>query len=113
SYGQNIRFSSQSSHADKLAAIDNAQVGDLIYRPGHVMLYLGDDNGEPFVIHSVHELAYFTHRKNSDADSSAAATQPALYQGILNGVAVTPLTPLQLTADSSYLDKIYAIKSLR
>lgn len=115
SYGRNIRFTADSSHQEKLAAISRAEPGDLIYRPGHVMLYLGSDqgggtdNGEPFVIHSVHELAYF-----SGADSRAsAASQPELYQGILNGVAVTPLTPLQLTADSSYLDKIYAIKSLR
>ncbi|WP_290610442.1 SH3 domain-containing protein [Arsukibacterium sp. UBA3155] len=117
SYGRNVRFSSQSSHADKLAAIRSAQPGDLIYRPGHVMLYLGEDAGEPFVIHSVHDLAYFTFNDVADADSNAkskaAVTQPALYRGILNGVAVTPLTPLQLTTDSSYLDKIYAIKSLR
>ncbi|WP_372625488.1 SH3 domain-containing protein [Arsukibacterium sp.] len=113
SYGRNVRFTSQSSHEDKLAAISSAQPGDLIYRPGHVMLYLGKDDGEPFVIHSVHDLAYFTTTAEPGADSNVAVTQPALYRGILNGVAVTPLTPLQLTADSSYLDKIYAIKSLR
>ncbi len=110
SYGQNIRFSAQSSHSDKLAAISQAAVGDLIYRPGHVMLYLGSDQGESFVIHSVHDLAYFS---DTVTDADAATTQPGLYQGVLNGVAVTPLTPLQLSADSSYLDKIYAIKSLR
>lgn len=112
SYGHNIRFSAQSSHSDKLAAISDASAGDLIYRPGHVMLYLGNDNGEPFVIHSVHELAYFSG-KDSEKNAGATQVKPELYQGILNGVAVTPLTPLQLTADSSYLDKIYAIKSLR
>tara|TARA_R110002126_G_scaffold98045_14_gene228126 strand:+ start:20894 stop:22333 length:1440 start_codon:yes stop_codon:yes gene_type:complete len=120
-YGQNIRFSSQSSHSDKLAAIRQAAPGDLIYRPGHVMLYLGVENGEPFVIHSVHDLAYFTDShvdkthtdKTSAGTASTAPATPSLYQGILNGVAVTPLTPLQLSADSSYLDKIYAIKSLR
>ncbi|WP_301003892.1 SH3 domain-containing protein [Arsukibacterium sp.] len=112
SYGQNIRFTADSSHSDKLAAINEASAGDLIYRPGHVMLYLGSDKGEPFVIHSVHDLAYFTDQEaKNDADASPA--QPELYQGILNGVAVTPLTPLRLSADSSYLDKIYAIKSLR
>jgi hypothetical protein len=124
-YGQNSRFTDQSTHFDKLAAISKAQPGDLIYRPGHVMLYLGEENGEPFVIHSVHELAYFTETDTNDTDkndtdtndtdskNSAEANAPTLYQGVLNGVAVTPLTPLQLTVDSSYLDKIYAIKSLR
>ncbi|WP_254795767.1 SH3 domain-containing protein [Arsukibacterium indicum] len=110
-YGSNIRFSDQSSDSDKLDAISQARVGDLIYRPGHVMLYLGSDNGEPFVIHSVHELAYFSDMGATE-DSQTQST-PALYQGILNGVAVTPLTPLRLSADHSYLDKIYAIKSLR
>ncbi|KKO45035.1 glycoside hydrolase [Arsukibacterium ikkense] len=115
SYGQNIRFSAQSSTGDKLTAIRQANAGDLIYRPGHVMLYLGSapvegsDKDEPFVIHSVHDLAYFVDA----ADLTAGAAPPQLYQGVLNGVAVTPLTPLQLKADSSYLDKIYAIKSLR
>jgi hypothetical protein len=107
-YGRNVRFSPQSNHTEKLAALNQAAVGDLIYRPGHVMLYLGAANGEPFVIHSVHELAYF-----SDTNADTTAAKPVLYQGVLNGVAVTPLTPLQLTANSSYLDKIYAIKSLR
>ncbi|WP_052750205.1 SH3 domain-containing protein [Arsukibacterium sp. MJ3] len=107
-YGRNVLFSPQSSHTEKLAALNQAAVGDLIYRPGHVMLYLGAANGEPFVIHSVHELAYF-----SDTNTDTTAAKPVLYQGVLNGVAVTPLTPLQLTANSSYLDKIYAIKSLR
>ncbi|MDX1678703.1 SH3 domain-containing protein, partial [Arsukibacterium sp.] len=116
SYGRNIRFSGQSSHSDKLDAISQAEPGDLIYRPGHVMLYLGSDNGEPFIIHSVHDLAYFADSSvngNTVASSGGATAAPPLYQGILNGVAVTPLTPLRLSADSSYLDKIYAIKSLR
>jgi cell wall-associated NlpC family hydrolase len=118
SYGRNIRFSANSSDDEKLAAISNASAGDLIYRPGHVMLYLGEDNGEPFVIHSVHELAYFSYKESGEAsdnesDKASADAAPELYQGILNGVAVTPLTPLRLSADSSYLDKIYAIKSLR
>lgn len=125
SYGQNIRFSAQSSQHEKLAAISKASAGDLIYRPGHVMLYLGEDNGEPFVIHSVHELAYFSYKESYKASDKAsgdasdkvsgqnADATPELYQGILNGVAVTPLTPLRLSADSSYLDKIYALKSLR
>lgn len=99
-FGQNVRFTDQSTHHDKLAAIRQAQVGDFIYRPGHVMLYLGESDGQPFVIHAVFDLAYYT----------AAGD---FYRGTLNGVAVTPLTPLYLTAEESYLDRLYAIKSLR
>lgn len=99
-FGQNIRFSEQSTNQAKLAAIKQAKVGDFIYRPGHVMLYLGERDGEPFVIHAVFDLAYYR-------------PDGQFYRGILNGVAVTPLAPLLLTAEQSYLDKLYAIKSLR
>lgn len=99
-FGQNTRFAEQETHPVKLAAIRQARPGDFIYRPGHVMLYLGESAGEPFVIHAVYDLAYYT-----------AAGE--FYRGTLNSVAVTPLTPLYLTAAESYLDKLYAIKSLR
>lgn len=99
-FGQNNRFAETAPHAEKLAAIRQAKVGDFIYRPGHVMLYLGESDGEPFVIHAVFDLAYFT----------AAG---AFYRGTLNSVSVTPLTPLYLTPEQSYLDRLYAIKSLR
>jgi hypothetical protein len=36
------------------------QIGDLIYIPGHVMLYLGKENGQPIVLHDVKGLAYWT-----------------------------------------------------
>lgn len=99
-FGQNTRFAEQTPHAEKLAVLRHAQPGDFIYRPGHVMLYLGESHGEPFVIHAVFDLAYFTQ-------------QGAFYRGVLNSVAVTPLTPLHLTPEQSYLDRLYAIKSLR
>ncbi|MDP5187389.1 MAG: SH3 domain-containing protein [Alishewanella sp.] len=99
-FGQNVRFTEQSSHNTKLQAIKQAQIGDFIYRPGHVMLYLGESAGEPFVIHAVFDLAYVN-----------AAGE--FYRGTLNSVSVTPLAPLYLSAEQSYLDRIYAIKSLR
>lgn len=99
-FGQNIRFTEQSTEQEKLAAIKQAKVGDFIYRPGHVMLYLGEHAGEPFVIHAVFDLAYYR-------------PDGQFYRGTLNGVAVTPLAPLHLTAEQSYLDQLYAIKSLR
>lgn len=99
-FGQNTRFAETALHEEKLAAVRQAKVGDFIYRPGHVMLYLGESGGEPFVIHAVFDLAYYT-----------AAGE--FYRGTLNSVSVTPLTPLHLTAEQSYLDRLYAIKSLR
>jgi hypothetical protein len=79
--------------------IEQLQVGDLIYIPGHVMLYLGKENNQPFVIHDVKGLAYWTPDGN-------------YYTGVLNAVSVTPLIKLQLNKETTYLDKIYNIKRI-
>jgi cell wall-associated NlpC family hydrolase len=99
-FGQNQRIDESLAVAEKLAKVRHAKVGDFIYRPGHVMLYLGQSQGEPFVIHAVYDLAYY------QADGQ-------FYRGTLNGVAVTPLTPLYLSEEQSYLQLLYNIKSLR
>lgn len=99
-YGNNIDFSPQSLKKDKLASLSKLDVGDLIYIPGHVVMYLGHDNGQPYIIHDVKGMSYFTEDKQ-------------FYKGILNGVSVTPLFPLQLSKEKSYIDKIYNIKQIR
>lgn len=99
-YGSNIRFTSQSTPQEKMAALQSAKPGDLIYLPGHVAMFLGFDGVEPFIIHDVNGLSY----RQPDA---------TYYTGTLNGVFVTPLLPLHLNADTTYLDRIYTIKSLR
>ena len=38
--------------------VKNMAIGDLIYIPGHVMMYLGEHQGEPYVIHDVKGLGY-------------------------------------------------------
>lgn len=99
-YGQNVVYDEASTNAEKLARLDKAQVGDLIYLPGHVVMYLGKLNGEHYVIHDVHGLSY--------TDSNGE-----YYEGTLNGVSVTPLTTLGFGKNDTYLDRIYAIKSVR
>ncbi|OKY25188.1 glycoside hydrolase [Thalassotalea sp. PP2-459] len=99
-YGVNINFNHDSTLDDKLTALSNLEVGDLIYIPGHVVMFLGYDQGKPYVIHDVKGMAYFD-RNNK------------YYRGTLNGVSVTPLLPLQLSQDTSYIDKIYNIKRIR
>jgi len=94
-YGINNFFDKASTKAEKFKVIKNMQVGDLIYIPGHVMMYLGEENGKPYVIHDVKGLSYLDEKGQ-------------VYRGTLNGVSVTPLLPLK-----GYVNSITNIKSIR
>lgn len=94
-YGQNHLFAKDTAKADKLKVIESMQVGDLIYIPGHVMMYLGQENSKPYVIHDVKGLSYIDERGE-------------VYSGTLNGVSVTPLLPLK-----NYVNNITNIKRIR
>jgi cell wall-associated NlpC family hydrolase len=98
-YGTNFRFDKNSDRASKMAVIEKLQIGDLIYIPGHVMVYLGQENNQPVVIHDVKGLAYWT-------------PEGEFYEGVLNAVSVTPLITLHLNETTTYIDKIYNIKRL-
>ena len=98
--GQNIRFAKSATNDEKLKEIRKLSPGDLIYIPGHVMIFLGLEENQPYIIHDVSGLSYY----NKDGD---------YIQSKLNGVSVTPLLPLQLNAEKSYLDDIYTLKKLR
>lgn len=89
----------KASHSQKIQALKQAQIGDLIFIPGHVMMVLGQQQGEVFVIHDVAGLHYFL------PDGS-------MYDSMLNGVSVTPLSPLRRNQQESYIDSLYLIKSL-
>ena len=86
--------------AERRAAIDALQVGDLIYIPGHVMMMLGRIDGRPYVIHDT----------NGGSFSDGAGGLRSLH---LNGVSVTPLEPLRFERDASYIDRITNIVHLR
>ena len=99
-FGKNTQFSPQSNKEEKLQALKKMDIGDLIYVPGHVLMYIGDVNGEPYVIHDVSVFRYIDDNGK-------------YYEGILNGVSVTPLIPLYGSRESSYVDLLYNIKSIR
>jgi cell wall-associated NlpC family hydrolase len=97
--GDNIRFSPDDTAEEKLRAIGSADVGDLLYSTGHVMLYLGTIDGQPWVIH--------------DLSGSGGVDQDGKYgEGALNGVSVTPLSPKHVSQEFTYLEKLYAIKKI-
>jgi len=99
-YGENTRFSAEAPRDEKLRALKHLDVGDLIYVPGHVLMYIGEVNGEPYVIHDVSVFRYI------DANGD-------YYEGTLNGVSVTPLIPLYGSRESPYVDLVYNIKRIR
>jgi cell wall-associated NlpC family hydrolase len=100
-YGQNHFFEKGTSKADKLKVLNTMQVGDLIYIPGHVMMYLGMENSKPYVIHDVKGLSFIDDHND-------------VYRGTLNGVSVTPLLPLKDQGSSQdYVNNITNIKRIR
>ncbi|KUJ85003.1 glycoside hydrolase [Microbulbifer sp. ZGT114] len=88
-----------ASREQKLQALEELNVGDLVYIPGHVMMFIGHVDGEPYVIHDVTGLSY----EDGEGD---------FYKGTLSGVSVTPLTPLWLGRSKDFVDSIYAIKTI-
>ncbi|WP_241242131.1 SH3 domain-containing protein [Thalassotalea sp. G2M2-11] len=95
-YGVNTRFAKGTKIKEKMKHFQSLEVGDLLYLPGHVAMFLGYSNdGKPFIIHDVHGLSY----TNSQGEK---------ISGLLNGVSVTPLLPFK-----SYLKGIYNIKRIR
>jgi len=99
-FGANTRFTVGSTEEEKLHALKNMDIGDLIYVPGHVLMYIGDVDGEPYVIHDVSVFRYMDDNGE-------------YYEGTLNGVSVTPLIPLYGSRESSYVEQMYNIKRVR
>ncbi|MDJ0918641.1 MAG: SH3 domain-containing protein [Woeseiaceae bacterium] len=98
--GINLRFDETAGRESRMEALRSMDTGDLVYIPGHVMLSLGNADGQPYVIHDVNGLQF------TKADGS-------FYQGTLNTVAVTPIEPLQSDAGDDYVDRMLNIKSIR
>ncbi len=99
-FGENTRFGPASTLEEKLQILHGMDVGDLIYVPGHVLMYIGKVDGQPYVIHDVSVFRY------TDANGE-------YYEGLLNGVSVTPFIPLYGSRESKYIDLMYNIKQIR
>lgn len=93
-------FGSADNRAARLAAVRAMDVGDLVYIPGHVMMAIGQVDGEPYVIHDTTGIAW------RRPDGTFARTP-------LNSVSVTPLTPLQFNDTELYVDRITSIVRIR
>lgn len=95
-----IAFNEKDSHAKRMAIVRELQVGDLVYIPGHVMMVIGNLDGEPYVIHDTTGLSF----AGSDGQTVRAKT---------NGVTVSPLTPLLFNGKQTFVDRITNIQRIR
>lgn len=94
-----IELTPADTHEQRLKILKTLQVGDLIYIPGHVMMVIGYDNGMPYVIHDTTGISY--------------RNEHGVERVTLNGVSVTPLTPLLVGEGRSIVDHIYSIQRIR
>jgi cell wall-associated NlpC family hydrolase len=97
---QHRLFTAKDSHETRMKAIADAQIGDLIYIPGHVMMFLGRVNGEPYVIQDVGGTVFL------DATGKKRWTKT-------NEVSVTPLLPLLIDEKLSYVDAMTSLVRVR
>ncbi|MEJ2257630.1 MAG: SH3 domain-containing protein [Woeseiaceae bacterium] len=98
--GENVRFPIDAPAEEKLDALSTADVGDLLYSTGHVMLYLGRVDDEHYVIHDLTGSGWTDEQGN-------------FREGAMNSVSVTPLRKIHSSPDTTYFDQLYAIKRLR
>lgn len=95
-----IAFDPKDSRDKRMKVVRDLQVGDLVYIPGHVMMVIGQVDGEPYVIHDTTGLTF----KGADGATVRAKT---------NGVTVSPLTPLLAGEGKSFVDRITNIQRIR
>lgn len=50
--GKVIRFNYEDSTSGRYALLENLKVGNLIFMNGHVVMYIGEDNGKHYIIHN-------------------------------------------------------------
>ena len=91
--GRADSFEPGDSRDKRMAAVRAMQVGDLVYIPGHVMMYIGNIDGMPYVIHDT----------NGGSFLGADGEMRSMH---LNAVSVTPLLPLRFNKDNDYVDRI-------
>lgn len=88
-------FDASVVREQRMRTVAALQVGDLVYIPGHVLMVIGREDGEPWVIHDVQGVSV------RDGD--------ALRRIPLNGVSVTPLLTLQFDAGHDVIDRMTAV----
>ena len=89
-------FSADDGQKARMDAVRSLNVGDLVFIPGHVMMVIGNVDGQPYVIHDTTGISY-----RSDEGELARVS--------LNAVSVTPLLPLRVNETETYVDRMTSI----
>lgn len=95
-----IAFNEKDGRDKRMAIVRELQVGDLVYIPGHVMMVIGQVDGEPYVIHDTTGLSF-------------TGTNGQTVRAKTNGVTVSPLTPLLFNGKQTFVDRITNIQRIR
>lgn len=91
-------YAIELSREQRLKRVKQLHIGDLIYVPGHVMMVIGYDAFGPWVIHDSHGTGFLQNGQ--------------FYSVPSNGVAITPLLSMALSADKTYIDAITAVQHI-
>ncbi len=89
-------FTAADSHEARVKAVMQAQVGDLLVVPGHVLMILGHVNGQPYVIQDVPYAVFH------DPSGNIRMTK-------VNEVSVTALLPLMADGQHTYVDAMTSL----
>ena len=95
-----IAFDPKDNREKRMQVVRELQVGDLVYIPGHVMMVIGQIDGEPYVIHDTTGLTF------SDGKGGTVRAKT-------NGVTVSPLTPLLAGEGRTFVDRITNVQRIR
>jgi hypothetical protein len=90
-------FTARDTHAARVQALRQAQVGDLVVVPGHVLMIVGHVDGEPYVIQDVPYAVF-----KDPVSGQMRRTK-------LNQVSVTPLLPLYADDTTLYVDAMSSL----
>ncbi len=94
-----VGFTEVDTHERRLAVLRDAQVGDLLFIPGHVMMVIGRLDGITYVIHDTTGISHIV--------------DGTLVRVPLNGVYVTQLETLSSSVERTTVDTIRSIQRIR
>lgn len=79
--GISIKFKEDSSAEEKIDVFKNIFPGAALFMDGHVMLYIGEENGVPYMIHDFHRYGVMADGKVTPVYANEVAVTPTTLLG--------------------------------